>query len=437
MSYQVSYLLLGLGMTLWLVPGVTLCWMGWFAQFRRDESRWFHVVYWLLGPLLFPPLWLAMDLFDRIRCFRAWGRSGPPPKTWDAFLSYSHWDCLWASAIYGVLRLCKAEVFLDFVAIQRGPAWRSVAEAGIFAADTFLLIESPDSSRSEAVQFEIRRRRQSYAATSQAWRNLPVPDSTFPDHLLKGTPLFKHETGIIAVPIPGSPHANWKYKTPSQTASSSIANLEGWLEINLPAVHATAALLGLDCPPRQLLEPVMREYLGWAAGGPKPLRPSEQFRIDNELLTRAREGDQDAARSLLKRGAQIGTRGARGETPLLLAAQHGHLEIVKVMLAAGADPNDTGTPGRTALICASKSGHIEVVRELVASGANCDREDNHGITALMWAAKHRHTEVVETLLRGGADVRVRDLNGHTALHRARRNHSAEIERLLRDAGAAE
>src|SRR6202035_5761703 len=103
-----------------------------------------------------------------------WWRRPFVPKQWDVFLSYSHWDCLWASAFFGIIRFNQGEVFLDYAAIQRDSDWTPVAETGIAQSDIFMLLESSDARQSEAVQHEVQHRRRIYRRSRREWRDRQV-----------------------------------------------------------------------------------------------------------------------------------------------------------------------------------------------------------------------------------------------------------------------
>lgn len=206
------------------------------------------------------------------------------PKSWDTFLSYSHWDCLWASAIYGITRYSGAKVFLDFVVINRGTGWKETAEKGISESDIFVYIDSHDARASENVQYEVRYRERTYSSSIENWRQKQVSGSEFPSNAVKSSPAFNREKGELTLPIPQSPHPDWKYQTPSGSASDAIGNMEGWLEVNLPALELVASLLRLPLPPRGELDTLMRQYLEFTVSGKLP-RYNLDFRGSRILRT--------------------------------------------------------------------------------------------------------------------------------------------------------
>lgn len=244
----------------WLSWGGYLCW--------RDRDFWFDylpqshspnpVLYWLVGPFIYPLVMLLGPLLQE------------PTKCWDVFLCYSHWNCLWASAFYGLARFSGALVFLDYVEIAKEADWRFVAEKGIKETDTLVFLESADSRDSENVQHELSHRRNTYRRRSQAWKDASVPDSNFPRNIIKASLSFESRTGVVTIAVPETPHPSWRYKSPSECSSDAVANIEGWLAVNLPAVVTLSTAIGLPCPPREVLASLMREYLEFAATGNPP-----------------------------------------------------------------------------------------------------------------------------------------------------------------------
>lgn len=255
------YIVLTFG-AIWLVTGAILCWRnGSFWSPYIDGSN--PIKYWLLGPFWLPAFHIFGPLLTALEEFGG-------PKRWDIFLSYSHWNCLWASAIYGITRYSGAKVFLDFVVINRGADWRGRAEKGISESDIFVYLDSPDARGSENVQYEVRYRERTYRLTTERWRQKKVNGSEFPSDAVKSSSAFNRDIGVATLPILQSPHPDWKYQTPRREASEAIGNMEGWLEINLPAVELLANLLHLPLPPRSELDTLMRQYLEFAVSGDLP-----------------------------------------------------------------------------------------------------------------------------------------------------------------------
>ncbi|PCG84012.1 hypothetical protein CIB93_21565 [Streptomyces sp. WZ.A104] len=194
--------------------------------------------------------------------------------------------------------------------------------------------------------------------------------------------------------------------------------------------------------------------------------------LDHDLLTAARTGDAEGARTAIEGGARVDVRDDELRTPLLLAVHGDHVEVARLLVAAGADPNAqdrredspwlvTGVTGSVAmlhvllpagpdltlrnrfggvsLIPASERGHVAYVREVLrVTDIDVDHVNRLGWTALLEAVilgegGRAHQEVVELLLAAGATRDLPDGDGVTPLAHAERRGFAELAALLRDA----
>jgi ankyrin repeat protein len=153
------------------------------------------------------------------------------------------------------------------------------------------------------------------------------------------------------------------------------------------------------------------------------------------LVAAAREGDAQAARSQLRRGAPPNARERSGATALAVAAANGHLETVRILIQAGADVNAGDETGRTALMSAATNRHRDIVEALLKARSNPNARDGEGKTALILASSGGDDEIVEMLLGAGAEVDATSKSGETALLAAARNGHTEIVRVLIGAGA--
>src|SRR5262249_41991701 len=79
-----------------------------------------------------------------------------------------------------------------------------------------------------------------------------------------------------------------------------------------------------------------------------------------------------------------------GLTPLLFAARQGALEAARVLVKSGADANLPDPDGITPMALAIRNGHYEVAEMLLESGANVNSADSSGRTAL-YVAIDMHT----------------------------------------------
>jgi uncharacterized protein len=148
----------------------------------------------------------------------------------------------------------------------------------------------------------------------------------------------------------------------------------------------------------------------------------------------------EAARLLIAAGADVNAKDDIGDSPYLYAGAEGRDEILKMTLAAGADLNSTNRYGGTALIPAAHHGHPETVKILLATAIDKDHVNKLGWTALLEAVilgdgGRTHTEIVRLLVEAGASVNIADREGVTPLAHARRRGYVAMARILEARGA--
>ena len=104
------------------------------------------------------------------------------------------------------------------------------------------------------------------------------------------------------------------------------------------------------------------------------------------------------------------------DTPLQYACLKGHLEAAKLLIRYGANVNVPSKTRRPPLAEAVYSGNLELVEYLLQVGANPMAIDPDGRNALFVAAKRGHLEILEKLLSIGVDPYILDGQGFTLLH---------------------
>jgi ankyrin repeat protein len=117
--------------------------------------------------------------------------------------------------------------------------------------------------------------------------------------------------------------------------------------------------------------------------------------------------DVESADLLIRAGASVNAANDLGATPLWTASLNGSELMVRRLLSAGANPNAALLAGETPVMIASRSGKPAVVEQLIASGGKVNVRAARGQTALMWAVSQKHPDVVKVLLAHGADVSAR------------------------------
>ncbi len=157
---------------------------------------------------------------------------------------------------------------------------------------------------------------------------------------------------------------------------------------------------------------------------------------NENLITAAKEGNNEKVIELLKSGADPKAKDNNGDTALHWAAECGHAAVVKSLLEAGADLEASSHYGDTALNIAAYRGHAAVVTALLEAGADLEAIDKYGNTALALAAGRGHAAVVTVLLEKGANPNASNGWGETALILAADRGHAAVVKLLLARGAA-
>jgi uncharacterized protein len=149
----------------------------------------------------------------------------------------------------------------------------------------------------------------------------------------------------------------------------------------------------------------------------------------------------DAARALIRLGADPNALDAERYDVVTIASVNDDREMLEIALAGGGNARAVTSPyDGTALIAAAHRGHVEIVRALIAAKAPLDHVNNLGWTALLEAivlgnGGTRHTAVVAALVEAGADVNIADRHGTTPRGHARQRGYSQIARILEHAGA--
>jgi ankyrin repeat protein len=123
----------------------------------------------------------------------------------------------------------------------------------------------------------------------------------------------------------------------------------------------------------------------------------------------ARWDDVDAARALVRAGANPRAANRAGAPPLFLATVNGSAAMIEILLKAGGDANQPVlSHGETPLMMAARTGKPDAVRVLLDNGAAVNVTENlRGTTALMWAAEQNNAAVVQLIADRGADINAR------------------------------
>src|SRR5947209_12260127 len=142
--------------------------------------------------------------------------------------------------------------------------------------------------------------------------------------------------------------------------------------------------------------------------------------VSDRFYDAIRAGDNVALQELIRGGADVNTRDARGASPLFYAASVGSSEAMRLLIAAGSDVNARTAFGATPLMWSTAD--IAKVRLLLGKGADASAKSKQGNTALQIAsAQAGNVEVLRLLVEHGASVKDSvNAMGNTPLIRAPR-----------------
>ena len=152
----------------------------------------------------------------------------------------------------------------------------------------------------------------------------------------------------------------------------------------------------------------------------------------------AMRGDRDAARALLKQGADVSAAHGDGMTALHFAAERGDAAMTEMLLYAGANVAAVTRIGQyTPLHLASRTGSVPVVQALLKAGASvAARTTTTAVTPLHLAAESGNAAVVKMLLDGGADANAKEAEwGQTPLMFAAAQNRVDAIKALLAGGA--
>jgi uncharacterized protein len=149
----------------------------------------------------------------------------------------------------------------------------------------------------------------------------------------------------------------------------------------------------------------------------------------------------DAARTLMRLGADANALEAQQYDIVTIAAVANDVLMLKVALAGGCKATNVTSPYQgTALIAAAHLGHDDVVRTLIAAKAPLDHVNNLGWTAVIETivlgdGGKPHIGTLKALVDAGANVNLGDWSGATPLTLAKRRGYKEMVKILEAAGA--
>lgn len=162
---------------------------------------------------------------------------------------------------------------------------------------------------------------------------------------------------------------------------------------------------------------------------------SVQEKLTDDLASSAQQGDLEACRDLIRKGAVVNEVDSAGFLPLHYACSSGFYDVAKLLLEFGSDCSSYLT-GFSPIVIAAKNGHAKLVELLVSFGCSVEDTGKAGTPPLVAACSANHVDVLQVLFNLGANLDSSDVEGNSALHVcAKTENSAQAIRFLLMSGA--
>ncbi len=153
------------------------------------------------------------------------------------------------------------------------------------------------------------------------------------------------------------------------------------------------------------------------------------------LMAAASENNEQITRSLINAGVNVDLQNNYGSTALMIAISQNHQKIIQILIDAKANLNLKNKDGRTALFKAVARDDEKTTRSLINAKANLDLQNNYGQTVLMVAESKNNPEIIQNLIDAKANLNIRDSDGWTVLMMTALSNHKETAKILIAKGA--
>jgi len=124
-----------------------------------------------------------------------------------------------------------------------------------------------------------------------------------------------------------------------------------------------------------------------------------------------------------------------GKSPLHWALEYSHTEAARLLIKSGAEVDEKNDDGWKPLIEATKARRSDMVHFLITKGADVNATDNEGVSSLMHAVEVGDKDITWLLLVNGANVNLQARNRAHSIGIAIANRDLSLAWLLCEHGA--
>ncbi|CAH0395611.1 unnamed protein product [Bemisia tabaci] len=148
------------------------------------------------------------------------------------------------------------------------------------------------------------------------------------------------------------------------------------------------------------------------------------------LFSALAEGNLEAVRTCLRKGADMNARNIKGQTATHFACMGSNLDVLKFTFEQTSNSDLRDVMGQTPLHVAAKYGNSGIIKYLLERDLQVDAPDNFRNTPLHVAAKCGQDEAIKILLMKDASTFDRDQHTLTAVHYAIRCNMIDVAKIL-------